>query len=73
MSHTDYIAKVPQGFAITAHSANCPVAAMANDEKSFMQCSSILKCSIRKRVTKCCIIFYLMFVNVPVTGKCPLL
>nr|HAK18292.1 GMP synthase (glutamine-hydrolyzing) [Lachnospiraceae bacterium] len=26
MSHTDYIAKVPEGFHITAHSAACPVA-----------------------------------------------
>ncbi len=28
MSHTDYIAEVPQGFVITAHTENCPVAAM---------------------------------------------
>lgn len=30
MSHTDYIAKVPQGFKITAKSDHCPVAAMEN-------------------------------------------
>ncbi|MCI8854057.1 MAG: glutamine-hydrolyzing GMP synthase, partial [Lachnospiraceae bacterium] len=28
MSHTDYIARVPEGFRITAHTAHCPVAAM---------------------------------------------
>ncbi|MBR3366758.1 MAG: glutamine-hydrolyzing GMP synthase [Lachnospiraceae bacterium] len=28
MSHTDYIAAVPEGFRITAHTDNCPVAAM---------------------------------------------
>lgn len=28
MSHTDYIAKVPEGFRITAYTAVCPVAAM---------------------------------------------
>ena len=28
MSHTDYIAAVPEGFEITAHTGNCPVAAM---------------------------------------------
>lgn len=28
MSHTDYIAKVPEGFRITAHTPVCPVAAM---------------------------------------------
>lgn len=32
MSHTDYIAELPEGFRITAHTANCPVAA-AEDEK----------------------------------------
>ena len=33
MSHTDYIAKAPQGFKITGHTGNCPVAAMENAEK----------------------------------------
>ncbi|WP_328701600.1 glutamine-hydrolyzing GMP synthase [Clostridium vitabionis] len=28
MSHTDYIAKVPEGFRVTAHTENCPVAGM---------------------------------------------
>ena len=28
MSHTDYIAAAPAGFAVTAHTADCPVAAM---------------------------------------------
>lgn len=28
MSHTDYIAKAPEGFRVTAHTANCPIAAM---------------------------------------------
>ena len=28
MSHTDYIAKVPEGFTITAHTEHCPVAGM---------------------------------------------
>lgn len=30
MSHTDYIADPPRGFKITAHTGNCPVAAMEN-------------------------------------------
>ncbi len=33
MSHTDFIAEIPDGFTITAHTDNCPVAAMANEEK----------------------------------------
>lgn len=32
MSHTDYIADVPQGFKITASTPVCPVAAMENEE-----------------------------------------
>lgn len=35
MSHTDYIAKAPAGFTITAHTMNCPVAAMENAEKKL--------------------------------------
>ena len=31
MSHTDYIAQPPAGFAVTAESDACPVAAMADD------------------------------------------
>jgi len=33
MSHTDYIASAPEGFAVTAHSKVCPVAAMENAER----------------------------------------
>ncbi len=35
MSHTDYIAKVPEGFKISAYTSNCPVAAMENAEKKI--------------------------------------
>ena len=28
MSHTDYISEAPEGFTVTAHTENCPVAAM---------------------------------------------
>ena len=35
MSHTDYIASVPDGFRITAHTPVCPVAAMENPEKKL--------------------------------------
>jgi len=35
MSHTDYISKLPEGFRVTAHTENCPCAAMANDEKKL--------------------------------------
>lgn len=32
MSHTDHISTLPEGFKVVASSANCPNAAMANDE-----------------------------------------
>ncbi len=35
MSHTDYIAELPQGFRTSATSVNCPCAAMENREKRF--------------------------------------
>lgn len=35
MSHTDYIAKAPEGFQITAHTPVCPVAAMECPEKKL--------------------------------------
>ncbi len=37
MSHTDYIAEVPEGFTVTAHTANCPVASMeySKDDKKL--------------------------------------
>ena len=35
MSHTDYVAQVPDGFRITAHTKDCPAAAFENAEKKF--------------------------------------
>ncbi len=35
MSHTDYIAQVPAGFRITAHTDHCPCAAMENAEQKL--------------------------------------
>ena len=34
-SHGDFVARAPQGFAVTATSANAPVAAMADDDRRF--------------------------------------
>jgi len=35
MSHGDYMAKVPEGFALTAHSDACPNVAIADEERGF--------------------------------------
>ena len=35
MSHTDYIARVPEGFHVTATTPVCPVAGMENTEKNL--------------------------------------
>lgn len=35
MSHTDYISKAPEGFRITAHTKDCPAAAMSCPERKL--------------------------------------
>ena len=35
MSHGDYMARVPEGFALTAHSAACPNVAIADERRGF--------------------------------------
>ena len=35
MSHTDSITALPEGFSVTARTANCPVAAMSNGKKLY--------------------------------------
>ena len=35
MSHTDYIAKLPEGFKVTATTESCPVAGMESPEKNL--------------------------------------
>ncbi len=35
MSHTDFVAEIPEGFRITAHTADCPAAAYENPEKKL--------------------------------------
>jgi len=35
MSHTDYISRPPEGFAVTAHTEDCPVAGMEDRKRRF--------------------------------------
>ena len=35
MSHTDYVSEVPEGFRVTAHTENCPAAAIENNERKL--------------------------------------
>ncbi len=35
MSHTDYVSELPEGFKITAHTADCPAAAYENEDKKL--------------------------------------
>ena len=35
MSHTDYIERAPDGFTITGHTGDCPVAAMQDEGRRF--------------------------------------
>ena len=40
MSHGDYMARVPEGFALTAHSAGCPTSPSPTRRAGFTACSS---------------------------------
>ncbi|MGN1305807.1 MAG: glutamine-hydrolyzing GMP synthase [Oscillospiraceae bacterium] len=35
MSHTDFVSEIPEGFKVTAHTADCPAAAYENPEKKL--------------------------------------
>lgn len=35
MSHTDFVSEIPEGFKVTAHTADCPAAAYENTEKKL--------------------------------------
>ena len=35
MSHMDYISRIPEGFEITSHSHNCPVASFENEDRNI--------------------------------------
>lgn len=35
MSHTDYVGKLPVGFKALVHTADCPIAAMGNDQRKL--------------------------------------
>ena len=35
MSHTDFVSEIPEGFKVTAHTADCPTAAYENAEKKL--------------------------------------
>lgn len=35
MSHVDYVAEAPAGFKVIAHTDNCPIASMQNEEKKL--------------------------------------
>ena len=53
MSHTDRIMAVPPGFAVTAHTPDCPIAAMEDGRESCMRCSSIPRWPIPPRAPPC--------------------
>ena len=68
MSHNDYISKAAPGFEIIAHTDDCPVAAVANVEKTSMQPSSIQKFCTQKKERKCFPTLYTMSAAAPATG-----
>ena len=51
MSHFDYISQVAPGFEITAHTADCPVAAAENTD--YMRSSIIRKYFTQQKELRC--------------------
>ena len=52
MSHQDYVASIPEGFEIVAHTANCPVAAITGERKQthVINTDICIRCGICKQV-----------------------
>ena len=69
MSHNDYISQIAPGFEISAHTADCPVAAVETKERIYMQHSSIRKYFIHRKESRCFLTLFIMYVSVPVTGR----
>ena len=68
MSHFDYISRIAPGFEITAHTADCPVAAAENADQNCMRSSSIRRCFTPQREPRCFIILCAASATVPETG-----
>lgn len=69
MSHNDYISKAAPEFDIIAHTADCPVAAVQNVEKNYMQHNSIRKYFTHRKERRCFLTSYIMYVAAQVTGR----
>ena len=69
MSHTDYISQAAPGFEISAHTADCPVATAENVEKKLyaIQFHPEVLHTVEER--RCYPISYLVYANVPETGR----
>ncbi len=70
MSHFDYISKTAPGFEISAHTADCPVAAAENREKrTCMRSSSIRRFFTHRKERKCYRISFTMCAVAVATGR----
>ena len=69
MSHFDYISKIAPEFEITAHTADCPVAAAECAEKKLYAIQFHPELLHTKKEAKCCPILFVVCADVPENGR----
>ena len=69
MSHTDYIAKLPEGFISSAQSAACPVAAMENRERNLYAVQFHLEVQHTAEGDRCCVHSSTTYARQTATGR----
>ena len=68
MSHFDYISQVAPGFRITAHTADCPVAAAENEEQKLYAIQFHPEVLHTRREQRCSTISFAASVGAAATG-----
>ena len=53
MSHGDLVVEAPAGFTVDGTSDSCPISAMSNEERNFMQFNSIQRFIILNMAMRC--------------------
>ena len=69
MSHNDYIEQAAPGFKITAHTANCPVAAMEDTNRGLYAVQFHPRCCTPRRAKRCCTTSCTTYAAAPATGR----
>lgn len=70
MSHGDLVREVPDGFVTTVTSKNCPISAMADDDRKFYGIQFHARCVTLSMVSRSCATLPSTFVGLQLTGTC---